>query len=109
MRNRFTMGLAAMTALVFASPAVAHGRYYHHHHRYRHVGYHRHSSEYTGVMRDVLVANPYGDVIVDGQTGLHRSDLGVMVPNSAPPSFVATGRASRSGVGGASGIPGQNF
>lgn len=92
--------LAAAACLGLASPALA-----------RHVHYrgsHAYQDQEIGVMRDVLLANPYGDVIIDGSTGFHRSDAGVMVPDSEPPSFVAVGRASRSGLGGASGLPGYD-
>lgn len=89
---------AAAACLGLASPALA-----------RHVHYRgSHPDREVGVMRDVLLANPYGDVIIDGSTGFHRSDAGVMVPDSEPPSFVAVGRASRSGLGGASGLPGYD-
>ena len=91
--------LAAAACLVLASSALA-----------RHVHYrsHPHREAHLGVMPDVLLANPYGDVIVNGSTGFHRSDAGIMVPDSEPPSFVAVGRASRSGLRGASGVPGYD-
>lgn len=92
--------LAAAACLVLASPALA-----------RRVHYRGVKADQTarlGVMPDVLLANPYGDVIINGSTGFHRSDAGVMVPDSDPPSFVAVGRASRSGLGGANGLPGYD-
>lgn len=91
--------LAAATCLGMASPALA--RHHRSHHRVAH-------HVRRGVIPDVLVANPYGDVIVDGKTGYHRSTFGVMVPDTAPASFIATGRASGTGLG-ANGLPGSNW
>ncbi len=96
--------IAAAACMAATAPASAR---HHVHHRY-----HRHLTSLharPGVIPDVLVANPYGDVIIDGKTGFHRSDLGVMVPDSEPQSFVATGRASRTFIGGANGLPGRNY
>lgn len=88
----------AAACLLLASPALA--RRVHDH------GSHVYDGTRLGVMPDVLFANPYGDVIIDGSSGFHRSDAGVMVPDTEPLSVVAVGRASRSGLGGASGVPG---
>ena len=95
----------ALLLLATAGSAVAEARPAHHrHHHARHlVGPGR-----IGVMHDVLINNRLGDEIIDGTTGFHRSDWGVMVPDSEPQSFVATGRASGSGLG-ASGLPGRNW
>ncbi len=100
MRTIFWVAAAAY-CLMAATPAMAR-------HAHRHYHYHHRHHARAHVIPDVLVANPYGDVIVDGKTGFHRSDWGIMVPDSEPQSFVATGRASGSGFG-ASGIPGQNW
>lgn len=101
MKSGSAIVLAAAALLVFASPVLA--RRVHTHAR------HPYPEARIGVMRDVLLANRYGDVIIDGSSDFHRSDAGVMVPNTDPPSFVAVGRASRSGLGGASGLPGYAF
>ena len=98
MKSGSAIVLAAAACLLLASPALA-----------RRMHYHRSQASRDarlGVMPDVLIANPYGDVIVDGSSGYHRSDAGTMVPDSDPPSVVAVGRASRSGLGGANGLPG---
>ena len=50
----------------------------------------------------------YGDTIISGRTGLHRSDWGKMVPDGTAPNFVLTGRRSGSGLG-ANGLPGRNL
>ena len=91
---------AALACLLMAETASAdgivrarHGRQVHHRHHVR--------------IRRVVHAyrRSYGDVIVTHGSGMHRSDFGMMVPDSTGPNFIASGRKSRSGVGGASGIP----
>lgn len=63
-----------------------------------------------GDRRQVLETNGLGDRVISGRIGLHRSHLGdAMVPDAEGPSFIASGRASRSGVAGANGLPGSNF
>ena len=98
MKSGSAIVLAAAALLVLASPALAR--------RVHHQARHHYPETRIGLMPDVLLANRYGDVIVDGSSGFHRSDAGIMVPDTDPPSFVAVGRASRSGLGGASGLPG---
>lgn len=98
MKSGSAIVLAAAACLLLAAPASAR--------RIRHHVAHAFHDAQPGVMRDVLVANPYGDVIIDGSSGFHRSDVGTMVPDTDPPSVVAVGRASRSGLGGANGLPG---
>ena len=71
-----------------------------HHHRTRHHRFH-------GVDRGFVTLG-YGDTIISGRTGQHRSIVsGMMVPDSDPPDFVLTGRAAGSGPG-ANGFPGSN-
>lgn len=63
-----------------------------------------------GDRRQVLETNGLGDRVISGRIGLHRSHVeDAMVPDSEGPSFIASGRASRSGVAGANGLPGSNF
>ncbi len=92
--------VVAAACLVLAAPALARPVHYR--------GAQPDHDARLGVMPDVLFANPYGDVIIDGSSGFHRSDAGIMVPDSEPASIVAVGRASRSGLGGASGVPGYD-
>lgn len=72
------------------------------------VHYHRdrHHRRIDGVDRYVTLG--YGETVISGRTGQHRSIVsGVMVPDSTPPDFVLTGRATGSGPG-ANGVPGSN-
>lgn len=102
----FLIAAAALTGLSLCGTAKAHGRYYHHRH---HVHYHsetyiyRHHHRHAGYP----VTIGYGETIVSGRTGLHRSDFGVMVPDGTEPNFVLSGRRSGTGLG-ANGLPGSN-
>lgn len=70
---------------------------------YSHVNRH-----HRGVADRGYVTLGYGETIISGRTGQHRSILsGRMVPDTEPPDFVLTGRASGSGPG-ANGFPGSN-
>lgn len=76
-----------------------------HHHRVRHHRARHH--RFHGVDRGFVTLG-YGDTIISGRTGQHRSIVsGVMVPDSDPPDVVLTGRATGSGPG-ANGFPGSN-
>ncbi len=88
----------ALTCLLVVGPATAAHRV---HHGARHRVHHHHWSR--------LETNRLGDVIVTGGSGFHRSDVGVMVPDSVGPNFIESGRMSRSGVGGADGISGNDL
>jgi hypothetical protein len=87
--------LAASCALV-AGPASA--RHVHHHYKHHHHGYKHH--RYLHVRRDpydpgfrtqVIGRTRNGDPILSGGIGFHRSDFGVMVPDSDGPNFIQSG------------------
>lgn len=80
-------------------------------HRHHRVHYGRRTDVPTfGNRREVLETNRLGDRIISGRIGVHRDILSEsMVPDSEGPGFIATGRDSRSGVGGANGAPGLKF
>ncbi len=92
--------VAAGLCCVTAGAAEARPR----HHHYRHHRY--------GVVRTRRSGYPvtigYGDTIISGKTGFHRSDFGVMVPDGTSPNFVLSGRRQGSGLG-ANGLPGSNI
>ena len=73
--------------------------------RYHHGRHHR---AVDGAYHGDYVTLGYGETIISGKTGQHRSIIsGVMVPDSEPPDFVLTGRATGTGPG-ANGFPGSN-
>ncbi len=110
MTRTVVLTLAAAACLLAAPPARA--RPYHHvryarHHRFF---YPRYPDVPTyGSRVDVLETHGMGDRIISGRIGLHRhNEAGRFEPDADGPSFVLSGRASRSGVGGANGFPGSN-
>ena len=95
------LAFLATTALSLSlSLGSAEARMRHHHHVYHH--------HYARPLRSGYpVTIGYGDTIISGKTGLHRSDFGTMVPDGTGSNFVLTGRRSGSGLG-ANGLPGSN-
>ncbi|WP_131113604.1 hypothetical protein [Lichenihabitans psoromatis] len=87
-------------------------RYHHRYHEvrlhHRHHGFGRHYVARPPVSEtrrpDYLGTNTLGDAIITGSIGVHRSDFGVMVPDSDGPNMIASGRAKGSGFG-ADGLP----
>lgn len=100
--------LAAALGFATAGPASARA-----HHRARHVhDLARSGRGYPDVptfggRRDVLEASRSGNRLITGRIGLHRNHLsGDVVPDSDGPDLILSGRASRTGVSGANGLPG---
>lgn len=101
---KFVLPALLIAAFIGAACPGADARPVRYHYLHRHLV----SPARIGVVPEALLTNRYGDIILDGTTGFHRSDWGVMVPDSEPPSVVATGRATGTGPG-ASGLPGRNW
>lgn len=94
---------AAAACLLAAAPASARP-----HHRRAFV---RHDPDVPtfGGRREVLETSPQGDRIISGRIGMHQNHFtSDLVPDSDGPDLILSGRASRSGVLGANGVPKSN-
>ncbi len=85
MMRIMAVGLAIFSNLLLAGTAMAYdGR----------AAGRRSSMPVIGGRLEVLGRTNFGDTIISGRTGFHRSDFGVMVPDSGEENFVRSGSPS---------------
>jgi hypothetical protein len=85
--------LLAASCLAMAAPASARSIHHHHYRHYLH-DHHHHVvlDRYDPGYRDQVIGRTRsGDTIISGGIGFHRSDFGVMVPDSEGPNFIQSG------------------
>lgn len=80
------IGLATFGSLLLAGTAMASNS--------RVAAHHRSFMPVIGGRLEILGRTSFGDTIISGRIGFHRSDFGVMVPDSEGPNFVRSGSPS---------------
>jgi len=84
----------AASCLAMAAPASARSVHHHHHYYHHHYFHHHHvlRERYDPGYHDQVIGHTRsGDAIISGGIGFHRSDFGVMVPDSDGPNFIQSG------------------